>query len=1040
MSRRHRGSTPLQGTVCIERLEKRQMLSAASVVHEGVAYFAPDGDRIDRMEIATTEWLSPVRLDHAVGQPTAFHVDQGNIFVAYGREVYRHNQKGNARTHLITAEYDVRSIHSDGGILFLNLTSGTFLSFRKTDYSIVDRIDTRRALVGVSIAPEAHRLFGRTVGSTPSDIAFVAYLDSGHFVGTNDSPYHGDFPSGLETTVFPGDQLVIDSSGTVYTTESLEYRASFVEAFDDITFNAYGDVVVRRDRTVTLYSENLLPEGSYTLQATPNEIFLTAESVVAVSRSGSTFQVESVEFSSFIRPTPGPSVEMRGLAFTPDRIEVQSDGTLLMLSARHRSVFRWNAVTQEILPSIPLIDTPTGMAWSETAETLYLSYESGLIRSINLGAEQHVEVPFAVLPGTPTGLAVAGDAVFAVDGSGAWMSHHTFDLNGQRVSSVDWNHHSDEYTWSGANQQMYYFSMWSPRDLMAEPIHANGTIGLKRDAPGHGLGKYVTPIRVSPDGSLVVLGSGVLHDAHTLERLPYTLGTTVTDVAWLSGRMYTIREESGAKIEGWNPPTYSVGESRTLTGKAHALMSVGDRRLVAVTIGPGGVPSFHVLGEGLVNVGPASITVQHTDGDTVVFEGGAGDVFEVSLTSPPVAQVHLTIESSSARLQADTDTLLFTSDNWSIPQSVALSAPDNEFADGSSRLTVSATVRSETADPDYSAIRDTRIPVTVVDDETAGFGIVASDDVVSLHESGTTESVVVALNGKPRTDVVLKVRSSNDDEFEVRPRTLVFTPDNWDTGQTVTLRGVDDDADDDDYSGHLTVSVADARSDNAFHSVPPQHVAVVVRDDEEIELPPTIDAVSDVVVPDEGLHTLTLTGLSSGAKQTQELLITASVGNDVLIENASVEFVQGSTTAELNLSLAAQPDTNYSTVTVNVMDSGPDYDLTTLDDNESTALSFIVALGSSSTLHLDEGIEDGLTLERRARYLQLSSGSEVVGDWDFSALDALTIVGTSGSETLTLAGDGRQLIPSGGLSFHAAGQPGDGMDTLAFGGEVVEYQ
>lgn len=760
MRRKFRKRHPRQGMICIETLERRQMLSGTSVVHDGIAYFEPNGDRIARLDLATQEWLSAIQLDNATGQPTAFHVDQGNIFVAYGREVYRHNQRGNARTHLINTEYDIRSIHSDGNILFLNLTSGTILSLNKTDYAVVDSIKPQRALIGVSIAPEAHRLFGRTIGSTPSDIAFVEYFDHGFFGNTNDSPYHGAFASALETSVLPDGELVVDNSGTIYTTASLTYRASLEGGFDDVAFNDPGDVVVRRGRTVTRYAENFLPAGSYSFSTAPNELFATADGVTGVfyrGNGGSVLRVETIAFSRFASPLPGPSVEMRGLAFTPDRIEVQADGTLLMLSAAHHSVFRWNAVTQEILPSIPLIGTPTDMAWSESANTLYLAYESGLIRSINLSAEHPTEMPFAILATAPAGLAVAGDFVFAVDGSGAWMSHYTFDRDGRRVSRVDWNHYSDEYTWSAANQQMYYFSMWSPRDLMVESIGVDGTIGTKRDAPGHGIGGYVTPIRVSPDGGLVALGSGVLHDAHTLERLPYTLGTSVTDIAWLGGRMYTTRNNSGAVIEGWNTPTYSMGESRKLPGQAKALVAVGDRRLVAVTIGNNGVPAFHVMSEGLVDVGPAALNVQHTDGGTTVSEGEGSDVFEVSLTSPPVSNVTVEIVASSARLQLDADTLVFTPDNWNVPQRVTLSAPDNEFADGPAPLAVAVSVSSDTEEPDYRVIPATGISVTVLNDELATFSITASDDVVTVDESGTTQPVLVTLNGKPRSDVVLKV-------------------------------------------------------------------------------------------------------------------------------------------------------------------------------------------------------------------------------------------------------------------------------------------
>jgi hypothetical protein len=71
-----------------------------------------------------------------------------------------------------------------------------------------------------------------------------------------------------------------------------------------------------------------------------------------------------------------------------------------------------------------------------------------------------------------------------------------------------------------------YFTQWFPRDLEWEEIDAFGVIGARRETAG-GQG-YIHLIRVAPDGSLVLLGSGNLYDATSLN-LVDTLSNDIAD-------------------------------------------------------------------------------------------------------------------------------------------------------------------------------------------------------------------------------------------------------------------------------------------------------------------------------------------------------------------------------------------------------------------------------------------------------------------------------------------------------------------------------
>ena len=69
----------------------------------------------------------------------------------------------------------------------------------------------------------------------------------------------------------------------------------------------------------------------------------------------------------------------------------------------------------------------------------------------------------------------------------------------------------------------------------------------------------------------------------------------------------------------------------------------------------------------------------------------------------------------------------------------------------------------------------------------------------------------MVLNSKPTASVTIAIATSNASEGTTSVSFLAFTPDNWDTPQTVTVTGVDDGIFDADtpYRIILTPAVSD---------------------------------------------------------------------------------------------------------------------------------------------------------------------------------------------------------------------------------------
>ena len=92
-------------------------------------------------------------------------------------------------------------------------------------------------------------------------------------------------------------------------------------------------------------------------------------------------------------------------------------------------------------------------------------------------------------------------------------------------------------------------------------------------------------------------------------------------------------------------------------------------------------------------------------------------------------------------------------------------------------------------------------------------------------KSGTTDTFTVVLDAQPASDVVITVVSSDTGEVTVNSP-LTFTPANWDTTQTVTITGSDDNLVDGTVTSTITVAVDDANADDDFDAVADQTISV----------------------------------------------------------------------------------------------------------------------------------------------------------------------------------------------------------------------
>ena len=554
---------------------------------DGIVYFIFQSPaRIERYDMTAEKWLDGIPMSDT---PTAFAVDTDGIYVGFGRSTSRFDLDGTNERHLANSNTDATSLFTANEFLYV-FYQNSLMSIDKTSGETIDTSDTFYRMQGISVAPTIGKAFGRTTGVSPSDIIQINLNRDGTLSGGTDSPYHGGYPNASKTFVFPGGARVADDSGTVYNTNDLSYNNSLAGRVDDIAF--YGDLpIVLREGALISYSNAFVETGNYTPDEPPNRIFVMNDSVFSFRPAEDGIEVAKIPIGLLEPAEPGEPVNPSGLAYAPDSALMGQGDIVYLLSRDNLSIFGWSVPERKYLETIALIEAPIFMAYSVETNRIYLAYPSGKITQVDLDTSAK-EKPFANSPQTPRGLATAGEHVFVYDPTGAWGSHFTYSPDGALVSQVEWNHYSKEYVWNAANQKMYFFrDGMSPNDLLWEDIDASGTIGVKKDSPYHSSDGIRHPIRVAPDGSVVLLGSGRIYDAISLEQLD-TLSNDINDAVWRNGALFTLRAlDEGTQLQKWTEG-YAAGSTKQLEGVPIRLHATDEGLLVITQLDDG--PSFSI--------------------------------------------------------------------------------------------------------------------------------------------------------------------------------------------------------------------------------------------------------------------------------------------------------------------------------------------------------------------------------------------------------------------------------------------------------------
>jgi hypothetical protein len=247
------------------------------------------------------------------------------------------------------------------------------------------------------------------------------------------------------------------------------------------------------------------------------------------------------------------------------------------------------------------------------------------------------------------------------------------------------------------------------------------------------------------------------------------------------------------------------------------------------------------------NITIASLIVMNLDNDSVynpgiivtpttglqTTESGGSAVISVMLLTPPAADVTIPVSTSnssegifSSLFTGSSGSLTFTSTDWDTPQQITVTGVNDDLADGNIGylINMGPTVSTDTS---YNNLSISPVSITNIDNDTAGI-IVSRSGSGFVSEDGTTATFTVKLQSKPAGGATVSIPISSGDStegtittpFAGTSGTLVFTDSNWNTTQSVTVKGVNDDLAD----GHTDFQIVigpSSSADTAYNGINP---------------------------------------------------------------------------------------------------------------------------------------------------------------------------------------------------------------------------
>ena len=433
-------------------------------------------------------------------------------------------------------------------------------------------------------------------------------------------------------------------------------------------------------------------------------------------------------------------------------------------------------------------------------------------------------------------------------------------------------------------------------------VEASATVTIK-DGPGMsirptslnpdegGAATYTVTLTQQPDGPVTITSTN--GDSGAVGVSPASL--TFTTSNWDTPQTVTVTApEDENDIDETVTVSHSVSGYGGLTTADVVTVSVADNEIFRF------------------NASPTTFTVRET----------ASDFYTIWLNQLPENDVTLDVDlgrggnlGDSSDMSLTPESLTFTASNWTTAQTVTMTALDDDDATDEEILIVHR-ARGVGGVPDAPP----ELTVSVMDDDTPGVSVESiSPDV----DEGGTATYTLVLDTLPDRNVTITPTGDDSGAVSVTPASVTFTTSDWNTAQTVTVTGVEDDDANDE-------SVAISHRVRGYRNVPSaETVTVSVTDDDTPRVSASPASLSRVE-GEMATYTLVLDTLPDGA-----VTVTPSSGDSgaVSVSPASLTFTTSDWNTAQTVTVTALEDANANDERVTISHSVSGYGSLSVGDD-----------------------------------------------------------------------------------------------------------
>ena len=287
-------------------------------------------------------------------------------------------------------------------------------------------------------------------------------------------------------------------------------------------------------------------------------------------------------------------------------------------------------------------------------------------------------------------------------------------------------------------------------------------------------------VLLSPVGDALTVTEGTATETYTVMLATAPSGNVTVTITPQDGEVTTNPTSLDFTPGDWN-----TAQTVTLDAAVDADATHDDTTLIHTATGAAEYDSLTAnLVVTVTDIDTAGVLLSPLGDALTVTEGTATETYTVMLATAPSGNVTVTITPQDGEVTTTPISLDFTPGDWNTAQTVTLDAAED--ADATHDDTT--LIHTATGAAEYDSLT-ANLVVTVTDNDTAG--VLLSATTRTVDEGTATQTYTVALFTQPSANVTVSI-TPQDGEVTTNPTSLEFTPDNWNTAQSVTLDAAED--------------------------------------------------------------------------------------------------------------------------------------------------------------------------------------------------------------------------------------------------------